>query len=245
MKNIQWFTLVELVVVITIISILSAVWFVAYTWQLADSRNAVRVSDMWNIKMALKNHKFKNGSYPIPGKAFNITNSGVIIKQWYFDDETYTQEIVKKPVDPFVKKQNYFYSITNNKLSFQIAMSLEDKNLHNDSLMKAYVDWDYQTLNDSFIPSLVFATHSWGSINTLSGTSIVDLWTLNLPYNEDGTVINDASSLQQVLSESVNVPKFYGYYSCNEIYENGVSMGNWTYKILNSSGNVTSTWCTF
>lgn len=245
MKNIKWFTLVELVVVITILAILSAVWFVAYTWQLADSRNAVRISDMWNIKMALKNHKFKNGSYPMPGRVINITNSWVIIKQWYFDNETYTQEMTKKPIDPFVKKQNYMYSITNNNLFFQIAMSLEDKNVLNDSLMKAYVDGDYQSLNDWFIPSLVFATATWGSITTLSGTSIVDQWTLNLPYNENGQIIQDATTLQQVLWENVSIPKFYGYYSCSEIYENGASLWNGRYKILNDAGVVTSTGCTF
>lgn len=245
MKNIKWFTLVELVVVITILAILSAVWFVAYTWQLADSRNAVRISDMWNIKMALKNHKFKNGSYPMPGRVLNITNSWVIIKQWYFDNETYTQEMTKKPIDPFVKKQNYMYSITNNNLFFQIAMSLEDKNVLNDSLMKAYVDGDYQSLNDWFIPSLVFATDTWGTITALSGASIVDQWTLNLPYNENGQIIHDATTLQQVLWENVSVPKFYGYYSCSEIYENGASLWNGRYKILNDSGDVTSTGCTF
>ncbi|MGE4443604.1 MAG: type IV pilin protein [Candidatus Altimarinota bacterium] len=245
MKNIKGFTLVELVVVITILAILSVVGFVAYTGQLADSRNAVRVSDMSNIKMALKNHKFKNGSYPLPGRVINITNSGVIIKQGYFDNETYTQEMVKKPIDPFVKKQNYMYSVTNNNLFFQIAMSLEDKNAQNDSLMKAYVDGDYQSLNDGFIPSLVFATQTGGAIMSLSGTSIVDQGTLNLPYDENGIIIHDGATLQQVLGENVNVPKFYGYYSCSEIYDNGASMGSGIYKILNNAGSVTSTGCTF
>lgn len=243
-KNKNAFTIVELVIVIVIIITLSTIWFVSYISQLEDSRNAVRISDMGNMKMSLKNHKLKNASYPVPANSFDITNSWTIIKQWFLNEEVYTQEIIKKPTDPLVEWQYYTYSVTNNKLFFQVAISLEDDLLENDYKMRAYVDGDYQSLNEYFIPSMIFATNSAWSIETLSWASIVDKWTLNLPYDEGGNIVNNTTTLNEVLQEDwIYIPKFYWFYSCQEIYENWFSMWSWTYKILDSNSNITSTWC--
>lgn len=243
MKNKQWFSLVELVVAITILVVLSSIWFISYTNTLVDARNSTRISDMGNIKMSLKNHKLKNGTYPTPWDSFDITNSWVIIKQWLLNDNVMTQEIIKKPTDPLVKSQYYFYSVSSNKLFFQIAMSLEDETL-NDYNMRAYIDGNYQTLNDEFIPSLVFASNTAWDIQTLSWTAIVDKWTLNLPYDNNGNIIQRAWNLTEILSESeINIPKFYGYYSCQEIYQNGASMGSGTYMIITDTGEVSPKGC--
>lgn len=243
-QNKYAFTIVELVLVITILIVLSSIWIISYENSISDARNSARISDMGNIKMSLKNHKLKNWGYPIPWNSFDITNSLIIIKQWLLDENVITQEFVKKPTDPLVKNQYYFYSITNNKLFFQVAMSLEDDELENDYRMRSYVDGDYQSLNEDFIPSLVFATTSSWSIETLSWTFIVDKGTLNLPYDENGYVINQSISLNQILTEKwIFIPKFYGYYSCQEIYENGASMWSGIYKILDISWSVISTWC--
>lgn len=232
-KNNSWFTLVELVVVITILAILSSIWFISYQKTIVSARNTTRTTDMANIKISLKNHKLKNWWYPMPGNPFNITNSWVIINQWFLNEDVYTMELDKKPTDPLFKTQNYTYSITNNKQFFQVAMSLEDDSSGNDFWLRAYVDWDYQTLNDGFIPSLVFATSSSWTIQTLSWSSIVDNWTFNLPYNEDWNFIKNASSLNEIINENwVNIPKYYWYSSCQEIYENWANMWSWNY-ILN------------
>lgn len=241
MKNRKWFTFVELVVVVTILIILGTISFFAYTVQLVDSRNAVRLTDMGNIKMSLQNHKFKNGLYPLPGKPFNITNSQVIIQQWLLNEDVHTTEIIKKPMDPFVKNQYYFYSVTSNKLFFQIAMSLEDETLDNE--MRAYVDGNYQTLNDNFVPSLVFATSEGWDIVTVSKKSILDRGTFNVPYDKNWNLINWGESLPLIIEENtINIPKFYWYYSCEEIYENGASMGSGVYNIM-ENWEITSTGC--
>jgi len=243
-KRTNAFTFIELISVISILIILWAISIISYEKSIVDARNSTRLNDMWNLKMSLKNHKLKNWSYPVPGNFFDITNSWVIIKQWFLNENVYTQEIIKKPTDPLVKTRYYTYSITNNKLFFQIAMSLEDNLSKNDYDMRAYVDGDYQSLNIDFIPSIVFATGSGWSIQTLSWASIVDKWTFNLPYNEDGNIVKNANSLNQILQENwIYIPTFYWFYSCQEIYENGASMWSWTYKILDSNWVVTSTWC--
>lgn len=242
-QNKKAFTLVELIVVVTILIVLSTISFVSYQNSLLDARNSVRISDMSNIKMALKNHKLKNWSYPLPWDPINITNSEIVIQQWFLNDKVATQELIKKPTDPLVTEKYYPYSITNNKMFFQVAMSLEDESTGNDYQMRAYVDWDYQQIKND-IPSLVFATDSSGSIQDLSNAFIVDKWTYNLPYDENGDIINSAISFEELISEWwISIPKFYWYYSCQEIYENGASMWSWTYEILQSNGKHTSTWC--
>lgn len=241
-KGRKAFTIVELVVVITVIAILSTIWFISYTSTLSDARNSTRISDMWNLKMWLKNHKFQNWSYPIPGSPFDITNSWTIIKQWLLNNQVYTQEIVKKPTDPLVKWQYYLYSTTSNKLFFQIAMSLEEDDINNYD-MRAYVDWDYQQISD-IVPSIIFANNSSSDINSISSKFIVDKWTLNLPYDEKGNIVNNANTLNEVLQENwVNIPKFYGYYTCQEIYENWNSMWSWVYRVMQADWIVTPTWC--
>jgi type IV pilus assembly protein PilA len=242
LKNKKWFTIVELVVVVMVIAILSTIWFISYTSTLSDARNSTRISDMWNLKMWLKNHKLQNWSYPIPGNAFDITNSWTIIKQWLFNNDVYTQQIVKKPIDPLVKWQYYFYSITSNKLFFQIAMSLEENDI-NDYDMRAYLDWDYQQIWD-FAPTILFASTSSWTINSFSGKFIVDKGTLNLPYDENWNIVNTATSFSWIIEETwINVSKFYWYYSCQEIYENWNSMWIWTYKMLNNEWKLISNSC--
>lgn len=230
--SISGFTIVELIVVVTILIILSTIGFVSYNSSLLDARNSTRITDMWNLKMALKNHKFKNGLYPLPGSPFQVTNSGAIIQQWLFNDEVYTKEIDQLPQDPLVKTQYYFYATTHNKLFFQIGMSQEDQNQD----MIAYVDGDYKTPHDEFVPSILFASDTWWTLESLSGAFIVQKWTYNLPYNEDGQIVREAESLTGILQETgVSIPKFYGYYSCEEIYENGASMGSGVYMILDTN----------
>ncbi len=51
--NKRWFTLVELIVVITIIAILSTVSFISFSWYMATSRDAVRLTNLWLIHKAI------------------------------------------------------------------------------------------------------------------------------------------------------------------------------------------------
>jgi len=44
------FTLVELIVTITILAILWTIGFISLQWYSQDARDATRLSDIWNIK---------------------------------------------------------------------------------------------------------------------------------------------------------------------------------------------------
>lgn len=54
MKNLKkWFTLVELIVVITILAILGTIAFISLQWYSSDARNSKRVSDLGSISTAM------------------------------------------------------------------------------------------------------------------------------------------------------------------------------------------------
>lgn len=73
-KNSLGFTLVELLVVISIIAILSAVGMVIYSGTRIKARDAVRKADLNSISTALEQYKMINGSYP---HSANINNGDI------------------------------------------------------------------------------------------------------------------------------------------------------------------------
>jgi len=75
-RNILGFTLVELIVVITILVILGTIAFMSLSGYSGNARDGSRVSDLTNIAQGLDIAYTRNGSYPSPTNAFNVTYSG-------------------------------------------------------------------------------------------------------------------------------------------------------------------------
>ena len=190
------FTLAELVIVITIIVTLTSISFVSYMSNLVDSRNATRVSELWNIKISLKNHKINNANYPNPGSSFNITQwSNIVAKQWLLNDDVYTAEIVSKPKDPYVTQRYYTYSVSANRLNFQLGSIIENEEVSwNDFWLLALIDGDYQTKSIWILPSLIVAANVNTDITTNSDSFIINKSTLNLPYDLEWTPYKSAST---------------------------------------------------
>jgi len=61
------FTLIEIMVVITIISILTSVLYVSFNAARENSRDQVRKTDMKQLQLAIELYKAQNGSYPASG----------------------------------------------------------------------------------------------------------------------------------------------------------------------------------
>ncbi len=238
-KNILWFSLVELVIVVTIMITLTSIWLVSYMSSLVDTRNATRISEVSNLTTSLKTHKTKNWLYPFPWNQIQISNGGgnTIVLQWELNDDVYTTDIVTKPKDPFVKNRYYSYSITSNRLFHQIATVLEKEEVsgNSDGLM-VYVVWDFQTKSITTLPSILFASQSSFDIQTNSWLFIVDKWTFNIPYNLEWIPESNTTSFSQIIGENnVNIPKFFWYSSCWEIYENGGFTWTWWYQIMDTT----------
>ena len=79
------FTLVELLVVITIIAILSVVGISAYSGVQKNARDAKRKEDLRTIKVSLELYYQKNSRYPCPGdNAWKSSSSG---GNWITDED--------------------------------------------------------------------------------------------------------------------------------------------------------------
>lgn len=71
--NYLGFTLVELIVVITILVILGTIGFVQLGGFQSSARDSVRTSDMANLGKGLDIFQIKTGSYPVPTGAVSYT----------------------------------------------------------------------------------------------------------------------------------------------------------------------------
>ncbi len=129
-KNIIYnkaFTIVELLVVISILVILWTVWFVSYTNYIITSRDATRISQIQMINQAFKS--FINKRPPLPDNMVTIYASWVIVwYQWYVWEKVLSNlwitEWWKDPLD-----NNYYtYFIDKNTRNIQLLAFFENNN---------------------------------------------------------------------------------------------------------------------
>ncbi len=126
LKN-KAFTLVELIVVITILAILWTIAFISFQWYSSNARDWVRVADLNSIKKNLELFITEKWFYPTPDNTTNITYSWAVAwSQWTVWDNVMTNlwRINKKPTDPLTNSE-YTYSITNAKTEYQLSSITE------------------------------------------------------------------------------------------------------------------------
>jgi len=127
-NNILAFTLVELIVVITIVWILSTVGFVSYSWYLTGARDSNRFSQLTKLSDSLQIYAASK-SLPLPDDYIEITASGasnVIAYQWYvWVDVLETIDYTNWGKDP--KDDSYFtYYLTKDRQSLQLMTLMEE-----------------------------------------------------------------------------------------------------------------------
>jgi prepilin-type N-terminal cleavage/methylation domain-containing protein len=156
------FTLVELIVSITILAILWTIAFISMQWYSKSSRDSVRISDLSSIKTTFELFHIDAWKYPIPTDWYNVTYSWWLVwSQWIFWESTFTNisKLNKIPKDPLTGKE-YTYSLLNTKQEYELAWIMESDSLafNNtllnqtnaaDATMVAMVTWNYnwKTLN--------------------------------------------------------------------------------------------------
>jgi len=121
------FTLVELIVVITILAVLATVGFISFQWYSSTSRDSVRLSEIKNISKAFEITRTKWLSLPMPENYTEISYSWSALQyQWNLTDKVLNKvEIFDGGEDP----QSYLpYTITINaqKNKFQILGFFEN-----------------------------------------------------------------------------------------------------------------------
>ena len=246
------FTLVELIVSITIVAILASIWFFSYVWHLSEARDAERKANMWEIKTALKLYKQKRWAYPLPWNTFSITNSWkTVAYQWKLDEDVTLSTMEKIPLDPFTD-ENYFYSVTKNKQEVQVSLTLE-----NWDFPIAMLEWYYKTVSKNVLPSIMLATwstvaveiHDWiwnWAINR--NLFILDWWS-NIPYTTSKPYIpyyawEDVDDV--LISWNINFWQNSDYLTCTELDEAAKLIHDvWTeeYQILDDTWSLSNTWC--
>lgn len=254
-KNNFWFTIVELVVAMTILLILTGMWFYSYTQNVVDARDSVRISDIASVSSQLKLYKKSRWAYPLPGDSFDILNGTRLVAiQWLLNENVTLTTLDKIPYDPSAELP-YSYSVTRNKQEFQLALTLESS-----ETWTAVLEWDYKTVSKNVLPTIMLAASGW-SDRDISGSSanrqlfIFNQWYHNLPYTHDwnNAPYSDGTSFAQLLSDpNIVFWQNTDYRNCDEIFEAGKHISaSWvqeTYQILDTSGTLvdtTSPDCTF
>ncbi len=130
------FTLVELIVVITIVAILSAIWFVSYTNYIIWARDTNRISQLWKLSDSLQLYVGTNNKkLPIPDDSITLLASwSTMWYQWYAGVNVLnTIDYQNGGQDP--KDDSYFtYLISADKRSFQVMWFLEEND---------YLTWEF------------------------------------------------------------------------------------------------------
>jgi len=174
-KKQKAFTLVELIIVITILTILWTIAFVSLQWYSSLARDSVRISDT-NVKTSLELFSVKTWKYPLPTNWIPITYSGWLVwTQWtvWTSVATNLNQLSNIPHDPSLNTE-YVYSVTSNQKEYEIWSVLEQGNITQKSLLNsanaawdllAYITWTYNAIS--------IQTSTWGTTFVLAIPSII------------------------------------------------------------------------
>lgn len=121
------FTLVELIIVITILAILSVSAFLIVSQWIWKSRDSRRLSDLNTIQNWLEVSLTQSTKYPVPDAAMNITVWGAVVWQQgqFWEWARSSTNIKVTPKDP-LDWSNYIYYVTTWWKQFQIMWFLEN-----------------------------------------------------------------------------------------------------------------------
>lgn len=203
MNNIKKaFTLVELIVAITILIILSWISVIMYLWYSESSRDSTRITDLSNIHKLIELYKIQEWNLPIPSNWVPITYSWAIVwVQWSFWDSILDK--VKNwwvdLTDPATWNE-YSYSLLNTLNDYQLWTVMESENgktkllwISNESTY-AYLDWNFNWIwartftwwvNYVFALPSITAAYMWANadlVDIVNNKWLVYNWYSNLPY---------------------------------------------------------------
>lgn len=176
-KNFMGFTLIELIVVITILVILWTIAFTSLTGFQSSARDSDRITTLENIDSWLSIFQIQSGYYPFPeanGSNPVLTGSinGVIYSYLGVIGDS-TSRIVKMnklPLDP-LSGTVYVYAVSSDKKYYQTATTLENTLSYNipSIVPVVYADTSYQAKVNGNYP---------GYFKFSSGSEI---WIANIP----------------------------------------------------------------
>ncbi|MDD2916525.1 MAG: prepilin-type N-terminal cleavage/methylation domain-containing protein [Candidatus Gracilibacteria bacterium] len=129
MKNFLGFTLIELIVVITILVIPGTIAFLNLGGFQSSARDSSRVENLSNLKKGLDVFQIKTGSYPVPENIVSVTASGITIGYQGFAKELTERTIglsVGGTRDPLDTSIYTTYSVNADRTKMELMNFLED-----------------------------------------------------------------------------------------------------------------------
>lgn len=203
-------TLVELIVVTTIIAVLPIVWFYIYTSNLVDSRDAYRITQLHSVYDFLKYYK-NDKELPLPDDYIEVrVDWNVIAYQWYIWENALTTVKYKwdisKTKDP-KDKIPYTYYLTKDRKYFQLMAYLEK-----DSNKVVKLSNDLYASSDIYVDRFPFMV--WNKL------WIITEKTTNIPVQEIQSIaaiwyIDFTGGL--VWNYDLNIDNKYLYTSANNV----------------------------
>ncbi len=231
------FTLVELLVVMTIVAILATVSAIYVFWNFADSRDAVRLTDFWNIQTSMDTYYSSKWRYPDPDNAIDVIYSwSTVWTQWVF-----WKEVAKAlktfwtitPTDP--KFENFYsYSITNKASEYQIGGVLEwDENEEGLwELTSIFIDQAHADVMRALVSgkynNFVVRTSTWGIDYYIATPSIISselyVWIDVVDViTSQRLVYNDFFNLPASYSEQIDTLWWFNFNVSDPIVFSGTS----------------------
>ena len=165
MINKRAFTLVELIIVITILSILWTIAFTSMSKYMLSTRDSVRVSDIGKLNTAVNLFYFNAWKFPEPTNWIPITYWWTEVwNQWIFWVSTVSnvKTIAHAPSDPLTD-MGYTYSVNALRNEFQFAWILE---------------WDTFALLNPLLLWTVNASNNWNNWNNWSSWNSWNNWSI-------------------------------------------------------------------
>ena len=170
---IKAFTLVELIVVITILAVLSTVAFISFQWYTSSSRDSVRLADLKNISKSFEINRTKSIDFPLPDKKVDISASGTIFQyqgELLHNILESDLNIFNGGLDPVTLKP-YGYAVNLARNKFQIIWFLENsENISNISANKTFADNSDKYVKTSGDTLGILLTDSNNELITQSGS---------------------------------------------------------------------------
>lgn len=126
-KNKKAFTLVELIIVITILAILATIWFMSYQSYIADSRDWKRKADLSELRNWVETYLTKNAILPDPSNKVSLLNSWSTnyVSQWYMASNALWKIRASWDFKDNLDSNLYHYTIDSAKKKYQITALLE------------------------------------------------------------------------------------------------------------------------
>ena len=125
-KNSRGFTLLELLVVIAVIGILSAITLVLFDEVRAKTRDTKRLSDIREIKKALALYVVNTGGFPISPVPITITGEDAFSA--ILENELVITEV---PPDPLHPSLTYTYQTDASGTNYTLSFCLETNSIQN------------------------------------------------------------------------------------------------------------------